>query len=201
MCIPPPTPKIIGISGHAGHGKDTFFSLLNSTQPNRYQRYAFADALKNDLDQLATKMFGKRASQLTGKEKEIFRPILIAYGCAWRAINIDHWVEEVDRRMSWDISVLDGANNSPVIPVLTDVRFFSEYEFFRKRYGAAFVLVEVIRTDAKTKPPEEELKNQPKLSAVADFKVEWPTLKTDADRMAYVTKFLEMSGLRLSAAQ
>ena len=208
--------SIIGLCSFATHGKDTLFSSLNHLRPGLFKRYAFADQLKKDLEPLCYKMFGdKEISQLTASEKSIIRPLLIAYGCQWRMIDIDHWVKIVDKEIEFDKikHLVKGYKSNPnpfalcsskfherllvPIPVICDVRFPSEYEFFAKKYGDRFALVEVVRTDATSTPPDEELKNHPEVAKYAKYKVEWPTLlPNQMDKInEYGEKLLKEMGL------
>lgn len=184
-------PKIIGVTGYAKSGKDTFYSLLKLVAPARIRRYAFADQLKDDLDVISHRMFQKKASVLNAEEKEIFRPILISYGCAWRTLDPIHWVRIVQSRIEWDTSMLY-SDAQPILPVITDIRFFNEFSFLREKYGKDFVMVEISRDGAPT-PPDEELRNQPALSQAADFKINWPTLFPDrqAELARYVKDFVD----------
>jgi hypothetical protein len=51
----------------------------------------------------------------------------------------------------------------------------NEAEHFINKYGRENVLiVEIVRNGAPP-PPKEELENQPKISAIADFKLVWET--------------------------
>lgn len=172
---------IIGICGYARSGKDTLCSLLRKTSPY-FRRYAFADALKRDLEPFIRDKFGWDIFDLTDKQKVIVRPILIAYGCAQReAGNGLHWVYHLDLEIA-----SDGLADT-FIPVITDFRFINEVNYFKNKYGKDFILAEVIRDDIPTPPTEEQI-NHPKLSAVADIKIHWPTIKTNVtELMPYVT--------------
>lgn len=156
---------VIGITAAKRHGKDTFAQLLTKFIPN-LNSWAFADQLKDDLDPISLKMFGKRAKDLDGEEKEIFRDIMIGYGCGWRKIDIDHWVKIIDSEI----------DNSPrIYHCIKDMRFPSEVNFFKNKYGKNFHLVEIIR-DGGPEPTEEEKKNIPLLKPLVDYTINWPTV-------------------------
>lgn len=170
-------PKVICISGTMRSGKDTFFELLYNVgqQANTKINFfglSFATELKNDLVPIIAPM-GIDVVSPTNEQKEIIRPIMIAYGCAWRAIDPQHWVKKVD-------SIIDKLKFE-TIPVIRDVRFISEAHYYFEKYGRENVcLIEIIRHGAPT-PPAEELKNQPFLSKEADVVIQWetdPTLET-----------------------
>lgn len=155
---------IVGLTGAKRCGKDTFASLL--TTYLQIKSWAFADELKNDLDSISLKMFNKRAKDLDGEEKEIFRPILIGYGCGWRAIDVNHWVNVVDKQ-------IDDSNDK--YHCIKDMRFPSEVEFFKNKYGKNFILVEINR-EGGPEPTDEEKKNIPLLKPLIDYNLTWPTV-------------------------
>lgn len=187
--------KILQITGHATAGKDTLFNALDTLRPGLFRRYAFADELKRELDPICAGMFNrKHVKDLTASEKKIFRPVLISVGCAWREIDPLHWVKMVDKKIEWDRGML----NNDFIPVVNDTRFSNEHQYFVEKYGADQVsLIEVVRTDSTSTPPEEELKNQPFLSERANYRVEWPTLlPAEMDKInSYAEKLLKTMGL------
>jgi hypothetical protein len=185
--------KVIGLAGNRQVGKDSFFAAMNELRPGKFRRYAFADALKDDLDGLAKNMFGKRAKELNAKEKEIMRPIFIAFGCSWREIDPLHWVKIVDRQIEWDRSMLDGINAEARIACSLDHRFTNEIKYFKEKYGDSFVCIGLSRDDAPP-PTDEEKKNWPEVEKLVDIRLNWPTLDEKA-RMGYVNEILVNLGL------
>jgi hypothetical protein len=157
--------KIILVSGFAKAGKTTFTNLLLELN-NCVMPLSFAYELKQNLKPLVWDM-GIDIFRPTNRQKDIIRNLMIAYGCAWREINPNHWVELLDEKI----------NKLPahLIPVIDDARFLNEAEHFINKYGRENVLiVEIVRNGAPP-PPKEELENQPKISAIADFKLVWET--------------------------
>lgn len=149
--------KIIGLYGNRGVGKDTLYHTIakewDKVKSNRiFYRRAFADKLKEGLNPIAQEMFGKNVDKLNPKQKEIFRPILIAYGCAWREIDPLHWVKIVDESMKH--LIFD--NLAKVI--ITDVRFPNEAIYFKKKYKDSFYLIGLDRKGAP-EPTDEEKKH------------------------------------------
>ena len=75
---------IIGVTGFARSGKDTFFKesskLLSKAQCHRY---AFADALKHESDDFLKKNVGISAFT-DAEDKELIRPFLVTYGTELR---------------------------------------------------------------------------------------------------------------------
>ena len=144
--------KILGLTAAKTVGKDTFFKILKeNSKYGIFERYAFADKLKLDLEPLCLNMFGISSSQLNSVQKEIIRPLYISYGCAWREIDILHWTKIVDNQIE---ACLIDINSTPVI---TDFRFESEADYFKQKYGDKFILVGLER--AGVEPTDEEKKH------------------------------------------
>ena len=192
-----PAPSIILLAGNRQVGKDTFYDLLAKARPGLFRGYSFADELKNDLDPISKLMFSVRTKDLDAKEKEIVRPILISYGCAWRAIDPLHWVKVVDRQIEFDRAMLDGMDgHKPTwIPVCRDVRFCNETTYFKDRFGTNNVILASISRIGAPEPTDEEKINSPLVGAMADYFVIWETLKKESDRMKHVERFLDYYSL------
>lgn len=160
-----PSP-ILAITAPRRGGKDTLVSHLKAINP-RVQRWAFADQLRIDLEGFIHDRFSMDVWTDSEGEKEILRPILIAYGCAQRAVDIDYWV----RIVADDIDhVLK--NDPTVIPVVSDMRFPSERDFFKARYGDRFRLIGLTREGAPP-PTSEELKHCREMDRLSDMRVLW----------------------------
>jgi hypothetical protein len=164
-------PAIIIIGHSKMVGKDTFFSLINKLYPNIFYRLAFADALKSDLEDISFKMFGKSISGLTQNEKEILRPVMIEFGCAFRKIDPLHWVKAVHKQID-EISPFHYTNAR--IPIITDGRFSNEISYFKDIYFEKCVFVEINRIGAP-EPTDEEKRNIPLLKKYVDYSLTWPT--------------------------
>ena len=160
--------KLIMLGSSRMTGKDTFFSLL-SKHDKRYQRWAFADVLKEYCEPICKNAFNKNVFQLTPTEKELFRPILIEVGRLFRAIDEDYWVKQVHRQIINRTSV-----KPDVIPVITDGRFENEYNYFRKIYGESALFINIER-DGAPEPTEEEKKHIPELLKLMDANISWNT--------------------------
>lgn len=142
---------ILGLTAFARTGKDTLASAIIDKYPDwGFQRYAFADNLKKHLAEFIKTRFGYDVFNLTDEQKKIVRPLLIAYGCAQREVDKDYWVKQVDQQIE------NGKSNI----IITDFRFPSEAEYFCKKYGSKFSLIELSREGIPT-PPNEEQINQP----------------------------------------
>lgn len=182
-----PSNLVLGLGGDRGVGKDTLFQLLRQMDP-RFRRWAYADQLKFDLRPLLTDQFGIDPITATDSEKEFIRPILIAYGCAWRDRDIDHWAKQVTDQIGQIIQ----NNPQPFIHVITDCRFENEVELLRHRFGAKFRLIHLSRIGSLG-PTNEERKHSTAVAAMADYHILWGN-DTEAQRAvtaANLVKWLE----------
>lgn len=170
-----PPPFVIGITATRCSGKDLLYSRLRELSP-LFHHFAFAYRLKEDLSDLVRHRFGWNIYDLNPHQKEIIRPILIAYGMAQRMVDPLHWVKIV-------CSGIDRltAQHPAVIPVITDVRFLNEVQFLRSQYGNRFKLIRLHRIDAP-EPTEEEKKHYPEVEKMADLEVTWGGDTPDGQR-------------------
>lgn len=177
-------------------GKDTFAGCLERIcEKEGWEKplytYAFANDLKEACNPLCWEMFGCEVSGLTAEQKEIFRPILIATGCAYRELDKHYWARKVGDSISWDINCHSGNT----IHVISDFRFASEAEYFIDLYGHENVKVVEIERIGAPEPTDEEKRNIPECRKYVDYHFTWPTLQTDEERDAKVREFLAESGL------
>ncbi len=177
-------PSIIGLTGYAKCGKDTFFNKLNESYPNKFKRFAFADQLKTDLDPFVKTHFGFSLFNCTAAQKEVARDLMISYGCGQRKIDENHWVKKIDEAVKSQV-------HNGFIPVITDFRFENEVKYFVHKYGHMFTLVGVNRVDAKDVPPQEELIQFPKVKPWINYSVEWNTVGDDqlSSLQPYISAF------------
>tara|TARA_Y100000022_G_scaffold56154_1_gene47912 strand:+ start:1529 stop:2077 length:549 start_codon:yes stop_codon:yes gene_type:complete len=158
--------KLIGITGLARAGKDSFYNfskpILESNQ-EEHNRYAFADALKEESDELLSKYVGISAFTEKTSEKEIIRPFLVTYGThVRRKLNKNCWIEKIHDRVKSEIE-----NGSWVF--ITDVRYENEIDWIHDLGGKAIH----IHREGNVAPNPEELENDPILRAKADHHVSW----------------------------
>jgi hypothetical protein len=174
----------LGIAGTRNSGKDTLFEHLKRLD-YRFQHYAFASALKADLRPLIQSQFKIDPMTAVGKDKELIRPILVAYGCTWRELDIDHWA----KRVADDIKQNQFYNPQNLIAAICDFRFESEVALFRERFGPAFRLVNLTRADAPA-PTDEEKKHFEKVAAMADYHILWGK-DTEEQRALVAAKLIQ----------
>ena len=165
--------KLLGISGVARSGKDTFFSFMKKSGL-KCERLAFADELKREC--LKFLLDNTNISSFTEDpvEKEIIRPFLVTYGThIRRKLNPNCWIDKVNRKAKQLIS-------DNVVPVVTDVRYRNEADWIHEMGGK---LIHISRTKATPDfgempiPPsnQEEKDNDPILISCSDGLVAWQT--------------------------
>jgi len=180
--------KIIGISGFARSGKDLFTTVAQSVLKEhglKTERYALAYELKNDLKDLIKTKVGIDVFTENTEEKNIIRPLLVAYGDVMRKTSEGkYWTQKVEQRI--------GKSKADVV-FITDIRydFYPEDEctwLQRKMSGKLIHLTKYKlstmpsgRRFSKNKitkiydsaPNEHESLNNPKVLKRADIAVEW----------------------------
>ena len=92
--------SMIGLTGVARSGKDTFFSILKKYFKEKNintQRVALADELKKELEDFVDKKFKINLNKCEGSEKELIRPLMVAYGkCRRVQTEGKYWTSMVD---------------------------------------------------------------------------------------------------------
>lgn len=168
---------MIGITGVARSGKDTFYIILKKFFKQKgieSERIALADELKGELGDFVEKKFKINLNKCDGSDKELIRPLMVAYGKC-RRVQTDgkYWTLMVDPK----IKELKTKN---IIPIITDIRYIEykedEYAWLKKHNG---ILIHISRKleDGSFVPPAniEEKSNDTKLKAVSDFTISWET--------------------------
>jgi len=181
---------IIGVSGSARSGKDTFFKLLSKYHGSTkfFQRFAFADELKNDLKRLISRKFDIKISSCSDEEKELIRPLMVSYGKLARNINEDYWIQRLMDK------ILPFKNLK--IPVITDVRYLNEQRYLKSHFEEC-INVHICREGF---PPinEEEEENEPILKNNSDYLIEWKTFdKTIDEGLPFIEDFVNEKLKRL----
>lgn len=179
-------PKIIGISGVARSGKDTF-CLLSAKRLNKSKqvamRCAFADNVKADLHQLLIKKAGISAYTNLDKEKELIRPLLVAYGTdLMRKVDEDYWIKRLELTVK-------AAGQIDATAFITDVRYMNEVEWIQEQGGK---IIHITKKGTKPANEQEEI-NDPLIKDAADLLVEWDHVGEDnleKKLSAKVTRYL-----------
>lgn len=180
---------IIGITGVARSGKDTFYSIIKKYLKDKNiecERIALADELKKELGDFVDKKFKIDLNKCDGADKELIRPLMVAYGkCRRVQTEGKYWTSLVD-------SKIKDLKKSNIIPVVTDIRYIEykddEYAWLKNHNG---LLIHISRKldDGSFVPPAniEEKSNDNKLKAVADFAISWDTCQ-DTNALYEITK-------------
>jgi len=185
-------PLVIGLGCVRAAGKDTLFTRLQELEP-RCRRFAFADALKRDLDPFLLDRFGIGAFTSDPHNKEIIRGMLIAYGMAQRMRDEDYWVKRTIADINEAVSIEAQRSSifAPrplVIPIITDVRFPNEAALLRSTFPG-FRLVNVTRHGAPP-PTDEEEKHYRTVAALADHQFIWGN-DTPEEQKAHASRLWE----------
>lgn len=166
-------PMIIGLTGLARCGKDTFCKYAREylkTNNFESQRLAFADELKKDVDAFLIEKLGISAFTEVTEEKEIIRPMLTTWGTEIMRKKDDlHWVKKVEK-------IINENQKNKIVSIVTDIRFPNEIEYIHKIGGKIIHL-----TMIGNKPANDyERENDPLLRKNADCLVEWEKYGDDA---------------------
>lgn len=155
---------MIGIGGLARCGKDTMANCLKKTIEKdlgcKVQIVSLACCLKKDLRYLIKKNFGIDSFTENTEEKNIIRPILVAYGEAMKQKYGDKiWLEKCIAQR--DLSKFT---------IISDVRFDFEAEFVTNLGGSIVHLTKL----GNEVPNEIEAINDPKVRSLSTIQHTWP---------------------------
>ena len=170
-----PINKILLLGSTRQTGKDTLCALLTRLD-SRLKRYSFADPLRDDMNCFISDRFGIDIWLCTSEEKELIRPMMIAYGMAQRKRDPNYWV----KRTLYNI---EGAwqHHPMMIPIITDCRFMNELTLTKEAYPQTRFL-QLFREGAPP-PTEEEDRHWPEIAAKADKILRWGE-NTEEERAA-----------------
>ena len=159
-------PMIIGLTGLARCGKDTFCNYARQHLKSlnyESQRLAFADELKKDVDVFLIEKLGISAFTEVTEEKEIIRPMLTTWGTEiMRKKDNLHWVKKVEE-------IINENQKENIVSIVTDIRFPNEIEYIHKIGGKVVHLT----MNGNQPANEYEKKNDPLLREVSDCFVVW----------------------------
>jgi hypothetical protein len=169
--------NVIGLTGVARSGKDTFYSILKKYLKEKNiesQRIALADELKNELGDFVEKKFKINLNKCDGSDKELVRPLMVSYGkCRRIQTEGKYWTSLVD-------SKLKELKKENIIPIITDIRYIEykddEYSWLKNHNGILIHISRKLDDGALVQPANiEEKSNDNKLKAVADYSICWET--------------------------
>jgi len=188
--------KIIAVSGVARAGKDTIANglvkVINEMNPSiKVLRASFADQLKYEISPFLIEKFNIDPFQADGKEKELIRPLLVAYGCAKRnQTQGRYWLENVEQRI---------VAENPDITIISDLRFAEEKadELFwlKEKKGKLIHVSRFHLNNGKkeiVKPANaDEKRNDPFLKSAADFIISWQDSKDEQQLKTMTQEYCE----------
>lgn len=170
--------QVIGLSGVAGSGKDTLFTLLSLRNQN-IKRFALADILKEEISPFIKDLYGIDILNCSRDEKNLVRPILVEHGKIRRTLTSGtYWTSKLTQAIK-EFTSLDPKN----IAIITDVRYaeYEEDELFWLKKTLNGYLVHITMTLDKGErlmpPNKEEERNDPVLKKNADIKIAWPKVE------------------------
>jgi len=171
--------RVVGITGVAGCGKDTFFKIfrdLLSKRNIKTKRYSLADALKKEVSEWTKTHYGINATNCSREEKEIIRSFLVFHGSQKRLRTEGrHWIDTLNEKIKSD------KLSSDTIIVITDIRYddypHDEAYWLQNELKGTLVHIGMYEPalEKRKEPanPEEE-RNDPKLLNKTNYKIEWP---------------------------
>lgn len=171
-------PLVFGVSGVARCGKDTLAKhLKDKLERNGYPTIvvSFANALKNELDPFLKQSLGISAFTENNKEKEIIRPILVAYGETCRNnIDKDYWINKIKDRVS-------SCSSNKVVVIIPDVRYENEARWIK---GIGGYVIHITRIGTKPANFQEKV-NNPIVKNAANFCMRWKTFSDEKETCSY----------------
>lgn len=162
---------IIGISGYARTGKDTFGISLQrilKTYKINCELIAFANVLKEDLNIFLLDKFNISAFTKRDEEKFLIRPMLVAYGESKRNQNPNYWIDQIKEKVKNKLTII------------TDVRYENEARWIVDN-GGFLIHLNRQREDGSyiEAPNPQEAENNPKVANLASLKIVWQTIESD----------------------
>ena len=129
-------PVVIGVGGFARAGKDTFVKVAKKIlKENGYSsiRLAFADTLKEEIDNFLIQHYAISAWTDDAEQKKIIRPYLVAHGCGKRMIGDGkYWIDRLD-------AAIKNIHFNEDVIFISDCRFPNEADWIHNNWGGWFV--------------------------------------------------------------
>lgn len=165
---------IVGISGVAQSGKDTFYRLsekyLYEELGLSCKRYALADYLKDECKDFLKQKFNIDVYSQKIEDKKIFRPFLVWFGDIKRSQTEGQYFTRILEKqiLKDDVDVA----------IITDIRYGEfendEVQWLKNKLGGYLVHIQRISQGLIIQPPNDnEKRNDPILIKEANYKVRW----------------------------
>jgi hypothetical protein len=163
--------KIIGISGAARSGKDTFADCLIevlSSMNIASHKMSFANQLKIEVKDFLQKTIGIDSFTQDDEEKKIIRPFLVTWGTeVRRKQNPNIWIDHVESQL-----------DENKVNIITDVRFGNEMDWLKDKGGYSVFVSRYLENGAMVEPANEtESENNDILINRSDFQLSWTTVE------------------------
>ena len=176
--------KLIGISGFARSGKDTFYQrskIALEKEDYKACRFAFADALKSECNEILSKYTEISAFTENKTEKKLVRPLLVEYGMMRRSIDENCWIKKIQPEVEKKV-------NEGYYVFITDVRFKNEADWIVANDG---ILINLTRHEIGPANHEEH-KQLHRMRELISHKIYWETFgENDLDKCdEYIIPFL-----------
>lgn len=186
--------RIIGISGLARSGKDLFTTVAQNLLKEKNisnERFALAHELKSDLKDLIYSKTGIDVFTENTHEKNIIRPLLVAYGDLMRKTSEGkYWTNKLENKIK---------ESKADVVFVTDIRYdvYPQDEVYwikQKMRGYLYHITKYKYSEAPSKrrittakpvkiynaaPNDHEMLNDPKLKSSAHYKFEWEEIETN----------------------
>lgn len=162
--------NIIGISGAARSGKDTFADCLIEVLKERgirAKKISFANQLKIEVKDFLQQTLGIDSFTQKDEEKKIIRPFLVTWGTEVRRKQDPNiWIDHLESTLEEDC-----------VNIVTDVRFENEMDWLKSKNGYSFFISRSLK-DGSIVPPanETEKANNELLIDRSDFNITWTTV-------------------------
>lgn len=168
---------IIGLTGPAQSGKDSFFLLAKDYFNSfniKIKRIALADNLKKDLNQFILDKFSIDIFNAKSEDKELIRDLMVVYGKIKRQqTEGKYWTNLIKKE-------IEDAKDTDII-FITDIRYayYPEDELSWLKSYKKNMLIHISRLDKNNLiiPPRnsEEAHNDPVLKNASDLQLCWHT--------------------------
>jgi hypothetical protein len=163
--------KIIGISGAARSGKDTFADCLIevlSSMNIASHKMSFANQLKIEVKDFLQETIGIDSFTQDDEEKKIIRPFLVTWGTeVRRKQNPNIWIDHVESQL-----------DENKVNIITDVRFGNEMDWLKDKGGYSVFVSRYLENGAIVEPANEtESENNDILINRSDFQLSWTTVE------------------------
>tara|TARA_Y100000361_G_scaffold147438_1_gene158976 strand:- start:343 stop:927 length:585 start_codon:yes stop_codon:yes gene_type:complete len=165
---------MIGISGLARSGKDTLAGCLKKIIEKEFnckvEIVSLAKQLKSDLSKVIACNFHFQSDTDDTEDKNLIRPILVAYGEAMKSKwGDDVWVKKLDESLKSRVD--------KKFYIVADVRFDFEADYFKDNREAT--MIHISKNGNEMPLNDVEKVNDPLVKSKCDLQHHWPSYHPD----------------------